>query len=140
RTMRMRVGTRYPWLLRDPYDFRFVDSYDLILANSAYTQGWIEKMWRSRSEILYPPIEISGIRPAAERRRTILTVGRFFAPGHGHSKRQLEMVRMFGELIRSGYLEGWSLIVIGGCEPRQHSYLADVRRAAAGLPIDIHAN
>ena len=139
-TMRTRLATRYPWLLRDSHDLSFIDSYDLLIANSAYTQDWIERLWQAKCEILYPPIEVGGIQPRGERQRTILTVGRFFAPGHGHSKRQLEMVRMFGRLARSGHLEGWKLVVLGGCEPQQRTYLDDVTRAAAGLPIEVHAN
>ncbi len=57
-TMRTRLATRYPWLLRDPHDLSFIDSYDLLLANSAYTQDWIERLWQAKCEILYPPIEV----------------------------------------------------------------------------------
>ena len=96
RTLGNRAATRYPWLLRDPADVSFLDSYDTVLANSAYTQAWIAKLWNRPAEILFPPIELSGITPMTERTKTILTVGRFFAPGHGHSKRQLEIVNMFG--------------------------------------------
>jgi glycosyltransferase involved in cell wall biosynthesis len=140
RTIGNRAATRYPWLLRDAGDLGFLDSYDVVLANSAYTQGWITRLWSRHSEILFPPIEISGITPHAERQRTILTVGRFFAPGYGHSKRQLEIVNMFGQLARSELLDGWKLVVLGGCEPSQRPYLDQVTAAAAGLPVEIHAN
>jgi glycosyltransferase involved in cell wall biosynthesis len=140
RTVRTRVATRYPWLLRNPQDRSFLRSYDLVLANSAYTQGWIKRLWDADSEILYPPIEVSGIMPRPVRSPTILTVGRFFAPGHGHSKRQLEMVRMFGQLLRSGQLDGWRMVVLGGCEPTQRPYLDRVKAAATGLPVEIRAN
>jgi glycosyltransferase involved in cell wall biosynthesis len=70
----------------------------------------------------------------------ILSVGRFFAPGYGHCKRQLEMVRMFGDLVRSGALPGWRFAVVGGCEENQRPYLEAVTAAADGLPVDIHAN
>lgn len=140
RTIGDRTASRFPWLLRDPRDLAFVDSYDIVLANSAYTQGWITKLWQRPSEILFPPIEISGITPKPERHKTILSVGRFFAPGHGHAKRQLEIVDMFGRLVRSGLLDGWKLVVLGGCEPSQRPYLDRVTAAAAGLPVEIHAN
>jgi glycosyltransferase involved in cell wall biosynthesis len=140
RTVRTRVATRYPWLLRNPRDLSFLGSYDLVLANSAYTQGWIERLWSARAEILYPPIEVGGIAPSKLRQPTILTVGRFFAPGHGHAKRQLEMVRMFGRLVATGALPGWRLVVLGGCEPRERPYLEQVRAAAADLPVEVHAN
>jgi glycosyltransferase involved in cell wall biosynthesis len=140
RTVRTRIATRYPWLLRDLNDVSFVGSYDLILANSAYTQGWIKRLWETNAEILYPPIEVSGITPSAERRKVILSVGRFLPPGYGHCKRHLEVVQTFGRLARSGNLPGWRLVVLGGCEPWQRPYFETVRRAAAGLPVEVHAN
>ena len=65
-TMRTRLATRYPWLLRDSHDLSFIDSYDLLIANSAYTQDWIERLWQAKCEILYPPIEVGGIQPRGE--------------------------------------------------------------------------
>ncbi|MDQ1717796.1 MAG: hypothetical protein QOE89_1749 [Pseudonocardiales bacterium] len=135
-----RVGNRFPWLRRNPKDFSFLDSYDVVLANSAYTQDWIRRLWGVESEVLFPPIEVERIVASPTREQRILSVGRFFAPGYGHSKRQLEMVEMFGRLVRSGQIDGWRLAVVGGCEDTQRPYLDKVRAAAAGLPVDIHPN
>jgi glycosyltransferase involved in cell wall biosynthesis len=135
-----RLAARFPWLLTDPTDVRFLESYDVVLANSSYTGGWIERLWHRPAEILYPPIDTQDIRPAPERTKTILAVGRFFAPGLGHAKRQLEMVRFFGQAWREGRLEGWSFVLVGGCEDSQRPYLRAVEEAAAGLPVVIHAN
>jgi len=134
------VANRFPWLLRNPRDLSFAETYTVILANSAYTQSWIKTLWSAESEILFPPIDIDGVTPRAQRDQVILTTGRFFAPGHGHSKRQLEMVQMFAELVRGGQLPGWKLVVVGGCEEKQRPYLEQVTTAAAGLPVEIHAN
>jgi glycosyltransferase involved in cell wall biosynthesis len=138
--IRARIAQRFPWLLRDPNDLGFLDGYDLVLANSAYTQGWVDRLWHRPAEVLFPPIDVAKIHPSATREKAILTVGRFFAPGLGHAKRQLEMVRFFGAMVRSGALPGWTLHVVGGCEESQLPYLDQVRRAAAGLPVEIHAN
>jgi glycosyltransferase involved in cell wall biosynthesis len=135
-----RMGNRYPWLRRNPSDFSFVEHYDVILANSQYTRDWIGRLWETPAQILYPPIEVERMTPAPVREGVILSVGRFFAPGYGHSKRQLEMVQMFGTLVRSGQLEGWKMVVLGGCEHEQQPYLNKVRAAAAGLPVEIHPN
>ncbi|CAN5639385.1 hypothetical protein BH10ACT8_BH10ACT8_03410 [soil metagenome] len=134
------LGNRFPWLRRNPHDVSFAREYDVILANSVYTQSWIARLWDLPSEVLFPPIEVERITASAQRQPTILSVGRFFAPGYGHSKRQLEMVEMFGRLVRTGQLEGWRLAVVGGCEASQRPYLDKVTAAAAGLPVDIHPN
>ena len=78
-------------------------------------------------------------RPSREP--VVLSVGRFFSPGLGHAKRQLEMVEWFGRALRSGALpEGWRMHVVGGCEDSQRPYLAQVEAAAAGLPVTVVPN
>lgn len=138
--MRERLAGRFPWLLRDPRDLAFLDSYDVVMANSVYTQGYIHSLWERPADLLFPPIQVDRMHPAAVREKTILNVGRFFAPGLGHAKRQLEVVQFFSEMVRSGQLEGWKLHVVGGCEPSQEPYLAQVRAAAEGLPVEITPN
>ncbi|HEV2889472.1 MAG TPA: glycosyltransferase [Frankiaceae bacterium] len=138
--MRWYVVHRLPWLTLDPTDLSFLESYDEVLANSEYTRGWIQKLWKRDAAVLFPPIRINDLEPSATRTTSIVTVGRFFRPGLGHAKRQLEMVRMFGEMYRAGGLEGWTLHVVGGCEPSQVPYLEEVRAAGAGLPVELHPN
>jgi glycosyltransferase involved in cell wall biosynthesis len=138
--MREQIALRFPWLMRDPSDLRFLAKYDVVLANSRYTEGWIERLWDTQADILFPPIDVADIHPEQTREKAILTVGRFFAPGLGHAKRQLEMVRFFGQIVRGGGLPGWTLHVVGGCEESQRPYLEKVRQAAKGLPVEIHDN
>jgi glycosyltransferase involved in cell wall biosynthesis len=134
------LATRFPWLLRDPRGTEFLSAYDTVLANSQYTASWIRRLWHVEADVLYPPIQVDRLHPVPARERVILTVGRFFAPGLGHAKRQLEMVRFFGDMVRRGQLAGWTMHVVGGCEPFQLPYLEKVREAAAGLPVEIHPN
>jgi glycosyltransferase involved in cell wall biosynthesis len=49
-------------------------------------------------------------------------------------------VQAFGRMVRNGGLDGWTLHVVGGCEPSQRPYLAALRQAATGLPVEIHPN
>ncbi len=139
RDLRQRVAERFPWLLRDPSDLSFLEHYQRVMANSEYTRSWIRRLWGVDSEVLFPPIRVHELHPGAKARR-IITVGRFFAPGLGHSKKQLEQVRAFGGIVRKGGLDGWTLHVVGGCEPSQRPYLAALRDAAKGLPVEIHPN
>jgi glycosyltransferase involved in cell wall biosynthesis len=139
--VRQRVAQRFPWLKRDPHDLRFLSDYTVVLANSEYTQGWISRLWGRESEVLFPPVGVARIAPAEQRAdRLVLSVGRFFAPGLGHAKRQLEMVRFFVDGYRSGDLAGWRMVVVGGCEKSQEPYLNEVRRAAGGAPVSVESN
>jgi glycosyltransferase involved in cell wall biosynthesis len=133
------AGERFPWLLRDPSGLGFLDHYERVLANSEYTRDWVRRLWGVEADVLFPPIRVQELRPGPKQPR-ILTVGRFIARGLGHSKKQLELVQAFGDIIRRGGMDGWELQVVGGCEPSQRRYLAEVQRAAEGLPVHVHAN
>jgi glycosyltransferase involved in cell wall biosynthesis len=138
-TPRQWAGGRFPWLLRDPADLGFLDHYERVLANSEYTRSWVRQLWGVEAEVLFPPIRVQDLRPGQKQRR-ILTVGRFIARRVGHSKKQLELVEAFGRMVRRGGMDGWELHVVGGCEPSMRPYLAEVERAAEGLPVHVHAN
>lgn len=111
----------------------FLETYDLILANSRYTAAWVRRLWGRRAMQLEPPVRP---RRAGSKRNVILSVGRFFAPENGHSKRQLEMIGAFRVLGRAD----WELHLVGGCSTQDHRYLREVERAAAGLPVHLHVN
>jgi glycosyltransferase involved in cell wall biosynthesis len=136
---RERLAERFPWLLRDPRELAWLEPYERVLANSEYTRGWIRRYWDVDADLLFPPIRVHELRPGPKRRQ-IITVGRFIARGQGHSKKQLEMVKAFGAMVRAGGLDGWKLHVVGGVEDTQRPYFEQVRRAAEGLPVELHAN
>jgi len=126
----------------DKDHFFQVDKYDYLVANSQYTISWTKKRWGLRpTHLLYPPVEM--YHPDASpdaKEKLILSVARFEPAG---SKKQLELIRAFAELVRRAPAEtaGWRLVLAGGSIP-DNSYLAAVRDAAeaAGCPIEIHVN
>ena len=115
----------------------WLDSYDLVVANSAFTQRWIERWWHRSSTVLEPPVRL---RSPGPKGRMILSVGRFFAPGRGHAKKQLELVQAFASFVRTGHAAGWELHLVGGCDPIDQAYLDEVRDAAIGLPVEFHVD
>jgi glycosyltransferase involved in cell wall biosynthesis len=139
RSLRELAGEKLPWLLRNPRDLSFLDHYQRVIANSVYTRSWIQRYWGVDSDVLFPPIRVRELRPGPKQPK-ILSVGRFFARGMGHSKKQLELVEAFGQMMRRKPLDGWELHLVGGCESSQMPYLDKIRRAAEGLPVSIHAN
>jgi glycosyltransferase involved in cell wall biosynthesis len=134
------LAGRLPYLARPVHDVDFLDSYDQVVAISDYTQQWVERLWHRRAEVLYPAVHTSAVEPAATRAPQILSIGRFFAPGRGHSKKQLELVQAFVELQRRGELAGWEYHLVGGCSDEDLPYLDQVRRTAAGFPVHLHPN
>lgn len=113
-----------------------VDSYDLLLANSHFTQRWIAQRLGRASELLYPPVQVGQFTPGVKKHQ-IISVGRFFV--EGHSKKQLAMIELFKRLCDEG-LDGWEYHLVGGTrhDPGAVSYLERCREAATGYPIVFH--
>lgn len=131
---RWAVARTAPTLVAGRNQLDFLDSYDGILANSAYTQAWVRRLWGRDSTVLHPPVTSM---PRGEKAPMILSVGRFFLPGTGHNKKQLEMVEAFRRLCERG-VSGWEYHLVGGCAPEHAAYLDQIRTAADRLPVVLH--
>ncbi len=116
----------------------FVSSYTRYLANSRFTAGWVEELWGTPADVLYPPVRPSVV--PGDKQPLILVLGRFFDPSFGHSKKQHELLATFTDLHRSGRLDGWRLAIVGGCDAANREYALQVRRDAIGLPVEVHVN
>ena len=131
---RRAVARAAPTLVAGRNQLDFLDTYDAILANSAYTQGWVKRLWGRDSEVFHPPVTLV---PRSTKEPVILSVGRFLLPGTGHNKKQLEMVEAFRRLYERG-AHGWQFHLVGGCPPEHAAYLGQIRAAAEGLPVVVH--
>lgn len=116
----------------------FVPTYTRYLANSQFTAGWIERLWGRPADVLYPPVRPS-VRPG-DKTPLVLVLGRFFDPSFGHSKKQHELLATFKSLHRAGRIPGWRMAIVGGCDASNRDYALAVRRAARGLPVEVHVN
>lgn len=116
----------------------FVPSYTRYLANSEFTAGWVQQLWGRPADVLYPPVRPS-VRPATKE-PLILVLGRFFDPSFGHSKKQHELLETFRTMHRAGRLPGWRMAFVGGCDAANRNYALEVKRAARGLPVEVHVN
>ena len=116
----------------------YLQTYDLILANSEFTASWLRRLWDADSDVLYPPVDTASFTPG-EKQQTILSTGRFFVGGH--SKRQDVLVEAFRMLIAKG-TNNWQLHLIGnvGETPADRAYLDRILSVAQGLPVTVHAN
>lgn len=117
-----------------------MSSYDVLVANSLFTQRWCNNYWPDAStDLLYPAVDVdTRAKDLDKKERLIVSVGRFFSSGH--NKKQAEMVAAFRSLIQKEDLTGWRLVLIGGCNKANSAdllYLEQVKAAAQGLPIDI---
>lgn len=129
-----RLAGRLPGLLEPAQSSGFLDTYTRIVSISSFVRQWVARLWERDSGLLFPPVTMYEAGPKS---KSIVSVGRFFGRGSGHSKKQLEMVDAFRRL-RDGGAKGWTLHLVGGCAPEHMDYLDDVREAAAGLPVAFH--
>ena len=113
----------------------WIDTYDSIVAISAFTAEWIARLWGRSSLVVEPPVTM---RTPGPKEPIIVSVGRFFSEDRGHSKKQLEMVRAFRRL--GPVADGWTLHLVGGCAPADADYLAKVRAEADGLDVVFHVD
>ena len=128
------IARRAPFLERAQL-LRWLDSYDRILVHSYFTQRWMKTWWGREADVVYPAVDAF---EAGAKRPVILSVGRFFAPERGHSKKQLEMAVAFRQLAPSA--PGWELHFVGGCQPEDRPYLDAVRAMSVGLPVTVHVD
>jgi glycosyltransferase involved in cell wall biosynthesis len=126
-------------LQRRMIDQSWSQSYTKFLSNSTYTAGWVKKLWDANSEIVYPPVRTT-VKPC-KKVELITSIGRFFDPSLGHSKKQHELLealtRMFSS--REG-IGSWKLAFVGGADGASRDYALAVRRGAIGLPVAVHLN
>lgn len=113
---------------------RTLASYDRIIANSSFTKSWIDRKWGTDSVIVYPPARTRF--DVKEKGKTILSVGRF--DGHKQSGVLVECFKS----LHDGGLRGWRYAMAGGVAdtPSARDRLEDLRRSAAGYPIDFLVN
>lgn len=117
-----------------------LESYDKIVTISEFSQKWIQKYWGLDSTILYPTIETASFQPAPKKKNRIIHVGRFFVTGH--SKKQLDLVKVFTKMIVSAQISGWELHFVGSVHDGvQHQrYFEQVKHQAEGFPVHFHTN
>jgi glycosyltransferase involved in cell wall biosynthesis len=133
---RRRLLAPYVALRRALYH-RWIGSYGMVLANSDYTRGWVSRMWDLDSRVLYPPVETCPRLHLEAKRKSILSVGRFFAGNH--NKKHDVLIDVFLALRARG-LTDWELHLVGGRtdDAGTDAYVTDLQCRAAGHPVHFH--
>lgn len=120
---------------------QWLDTYQVITANSQYTQGYIKKYWDRDSEILYPICD-SMLDKKIAKKKIILNVGRFFENnGANHHKRQDVLLETFKGMTDL-HKNGWELHFAGSVanDIPGLQYAVDMVSSADGFPVYFHFN
>lgn len=116
-------------------------SYNIIIANSKYTQEYIKKYWGVSSELLYPICEDMSVM-GSKKKKIILNVGRFSKLEiSAHHKRQDVLVDAFIQM-EDLHEDGWQLHLAGSAwdEPGTQKYVVKMMEKSQGYPIFFHTN
>lgn len=128
--------------LLHPGKEHFFETYDVITANSEFTQGYIKKYWGVESKILYPICEDMKPQKSVAKDKVILNVGRFFADtAENHNKRQDFLIKTFISMTEL-HKAGWELHFAGTVAKNEEGmeYILDLLSMADGYPVFFHFN
>ena len=110
-----------------------------IFCNSVYTKNFIEKNYKVKCELLYPPVSIFGNNKNKEN--IIFHVGRFRVLNVAASdyKKQQFMVSVFKELVDEG-LKNWKFILAISLNDLKDERFLNLKNSAEGYPIEFLVN
>jgi glycosyltransferase involved in cell wall biosynthesis len=115
-----------------------LEGYQVITANSAYTQRWIAQLWGRPAEAVYSAVEPMG--PPAAKENIILNVARFQADvGDNHFKHQALLLEAFYRLLPE-LDPPWELHFIGniGSARGDQAYAENLQRRARQPAVHFH--
>lgn len=121
----------YTWIWN-----RRIRKYSVILGNSHFTLGWIERLWKHRAELLYPPVAINST--SIVKQNTIVSLGRFIVTDGKNHALQLAAFREFHS--KAG--KDWRLCLIGFCTdlPQDRAYLDKLKSLSSDIPVTFVVN
>ena len=104
-----------------------------VICNSEFTKYFIDREFKIKSSVLYPPVNIADIK-SKRKENLILYVGRFSQLTQ--RKNQHILVDVFKKIYKKGYTD-WKLVLAGGSEIGAYEYLKNIIRKSKGYPIEI---
>lgn len=114
-----------------------LNGWDMIIYNSCFTQKWSQMYWPLPSQVVYPPVDVSTIKPS-QKSSYILSVGRFF--GYLKDKKHEPLIKTFKKLYRDKRLKGWSLHLVGSAGAGDKPYIKQLKKLAQNLPVNFYPN
>ena len=103
-----------------------------VVCNSRFTKKFIDKEYRVKSKVIYPPVAVGEFKPG-EKKNIILSVGRFSRLMQ--AKRQDVLVDVFGKMIKN--LSNWQLVLAGGTDVGKDKAFDELTKKAKDFPIKI---
>lgn len=110
--------------------------FNYVIVNSQFTKKYIDDSFKVNSKVIYPPVDISSIRPNSKE-KIIISVGRF-SSHQLHPKKQEILIDVFKELQKNA--RGWKLYLVGQAKKEDQKYIRKLKKTARGHAIKILEN
>lgn len=128
----------FPKLIGDRLNHKYINSYNLFLANSIFTKKWIHSYWGIDAKVLYPPIYTEPIANTSKdlgiRENIILMVGRI-----NPIKKIKEAAEVFCSGIGKKYPD-YSLHIIGNKDKSELDYYEEIKGLLNTNKIFMHTD
>lgn len=127
-------------LLIDSIGNNALAQFNVITANSRFTQSWIQEKWQLPATVVYSACELVGTTQPKEK--IICHAGRFVADCTlCNNKRHDILIETF-KALPDLHQDGWQLHLAGGFPPESPNqiYVEQLKWAAQGYPIFFHVN
>lgn len=120
-----------------------LSTWKVLNTNSEFTKRVIEKSWGRKVDVIHVPFVDHSNIPSTlpEKKNEIVTVGRVFAEGKGHNKKQDVLIKAFIEGCQKyGWDKRTKLHVAGAIEPgaENEAYAQSLRKLAKDWPVVFH--
>ncbi len=110
-----------------------------VFCNSIFTQSYLDKKLKSKSMVIYPPIELKPKK--LEKENIILSVGRFRVKNVGlpDYKKQSILVDAFLQMVDEG-LRGWKFVLATSVKPNEKEEFDKLILKAKNKPVEFLIN
>lgn len=111
-----------------------------VIVNSQFTSRFQTGALKSKTLVLYPPVDVDKFKIAPRKENIILSVGRF--DNILNAKKQDVLIDAFASLVKNHNLNHWKLVLAGGSllDPNKNVYLKCLFEKAKDLPVSFLIN
>lgn len=117
----------------------FLDSYDVVCANSQFTAGHVRRRW-GVEPVVVPPACPDMQVPGVAKEKLVVAVGRIEPVVSGVPNKRLDVLIDTFAAMTDLHRTGWRLVVAGACSAGNRDVLAGLEERAEGAPIEIRPN
>lgn len=107
-----------------------------VICNSNFTQNHIDSRLRKNVEVIYPPIDLTGLKES-DKEQLILSVGRFSSL---QTKKHEVLISAFKKIKKENNFAHWKLVIVGGLMESDRVYFTELNKQVENGDIELRTN